>query len=62
MHKSVHDRRYFAHGLISPPLDNPEQIIPNSELRQMYIPELVLNLHQVLFETHDLLPGCVLHM
>ncbi|GAB5591599.1 Nucleoporin nup84 [Umbelopsis nana] len=37
--------------------DNPEQIIPNSELRQMYIPELVLNLHQVLFETHDLLPG-----
>ncbi|KAI9287049.1 nuclear pore protein 84/107 [Umbelopsis sp. AD052] len=37
--------------------DNPGQMIPNAVLRQMYVPELVLNLHQVLFETQGLLPG-----
>ncbi|KAG2182397.1 hypothetical protein INT43_007327 [Umbelopsis isabellina] len=37
--------------------DDPDQIIPNTVLREMYIPELVLNLHQILYYTHDLLPG-----
>ncbi|KAG2189056.1 hypothetical protein INT44_004198 [Umbelopsis vinacea] len=42
---------------LSPYSDNPGQMIPNAVLRQMYVPELVLNLHQVLFETQGLLPG-----
>jgi hypothetical protein len=37
--------------------DEPDQIIPNTVLREKYIPEMVLNLHQILYHTHDLLPG-----